>query len=77
MFKSKNSKEAEFGTVNIKCSVFLNEEQKTLLNQHFGHSRFVYNWAIDLNNERYKNNEQTLSYVNLSKLLPKLKEEKA
>lgn len=75
MFKSKNSKEAEFGTVNIKCSVFLNKEQETLLNQHFGHSRFVYNWAVSLNKELYDKEKRSLSYVELQNKMKLLKEE--
>ena len=77
MFKKSNSFESNgLNTVNIKCSIIIPKQKEELLNKYFGHSRYIYNWAIDLNNERYKNNEQTLNYVNLSKLLPSLKKEK-
>ena len=62
-------------TVNIKCSIDIHISKQELLNKHFGHCRFVYNWAIDYNKERYKNNEIPFNYVNLAKLLPQLKEE--
>lgn len=61
-------------TVNIKCRVFITDEK--LLNEHFGHCRYIFNWAIDHNKERYRNGEKSLSAFSLAKLLPQLKKNK-
>ena len=74
MFKKSNSfKRDSSNTVNIKCSIDIPVSKLELLNKHFGHSRFIYNWAIDFNTDRYKNNLQQYNFVNLAKELPKLK----
>ena len=74
MFKKSNSfKSDSSNTVNIKCSIDIPVSKLELLNKHFGHSRFIYNWAIDFNTDRYKNNLQQYNFVNLAKELPKLK----
>ena len=75
MFKKGTSDINSMNTVNIKCNIDIPVSKQELLNKHFGHCRFIYNWAIDYNKERYKNNETSFNYVNLAKLLPQLKEE--
>jgi putative transposase len=75
MQKRKGSFESNAcNTVNIKCQIFIEDEE--LLNQHFGHCRYIYNWAIDYNQKRYKTGEKALSAFSLAKLLPQLKEDK-
>ena len=61
-------------TVNIQCRTFINDIE--LLNKHFGHTRYIYNWAIDYNKELYKNGEKAQSVFSLSNQLPSLKNEK-
>ena len=64
----------ETNTVNIQGRILI--EDVELLMQHFGHSRYVYNWCIDYNNDRYKNGQKALNAFDLIKLLPVLKKEK-
>lgn len=60
-----------------KFRIYPTDEQKVLLNQHFGAVRFIYNWALDLNQKRYAVNQKYLNSIGLccSGDLVKLKEE--
>ncbi len=75
MFKGKNSSVSEYGSVNIKMLLLLTEEQQSLINKYFGHSRFIYNKMLDYNKELYKNEKRSLSYIELQNLLPIWKKE--
>jgi len=50
-----------------------NEEQKILLNKHFGCVRFIYNYFLNKRNEEYKDNKITISYYDNCADLTKLK----
>ena len=63
----------QMNTVNIKCRIFIDDTE--LLNKHFGHARFVFNWAVDLNKTRYANGEKALNAYDLSNLLPAMKKD--
>ena len=63
MFKKNSNFSANsMDIVNIKCSADIPVSKLELLNQHFGHCRFIYNWEIDYNKERHKNNETASGY---------------
>ncbi|WP_228284778.1 helix-turn-helix domain-containing protein [Acinetobacter pollinis] len=38
----------------VKCRIHPNKNQQVLIQQHFGCARFVYNWALALQNRYYK-----------------------
>lgn len=61
----------------IQCKLYPNKAQKALLQQTFGHTRFIWNTMLDMLIERYRNNPQLplLSYSTLSSMLPQLKRE--
>ena len=50
------------------------DEQKALLEQHFGCCRFVYNWALNLKEQTYHNDGTSLSQGEISAMLLPLKE---
>lgn len=50
-------------------------KQQTQLNQFFGCARFVYNWGLNQKVEQYKQNKQTIGYVELAHQLTLLKKQ--
>ncbi|GLR64141.1 RNA-guided endonuclease TnpB family protein [Marinospirillum insulare] len=44
-----------------KYRLYPNREQRVLIEKHFGCTRFVYNWALGLQNDYYKANGKSLS----------------
>jgi len=50
------------------------EEQKVLMNKHFGCTRFIYNWALDIKQKHYAETKKTISAYDIVKRLPELKE---
>jgi len=52
-----------------------NEEQKVLLNKHFGSIRFIYNHFLNERKREYKTNKQTLNYYDNAKSLTELKKQ--
>ena len=78
MYKSKSAKKAENGTVNIKMLALLTDKQKEMLPRYFGHSRFVYNYCLQYNQELYKKEKRSLNYrrTNRHKLNGKSKAKK-
>ena len=50
-------------------------EQAQILAQTFGCSRYVYNWALDLRTQTYRESGESLNYYDLSCALTKLKRE--
>lgn len=63
--------------MGIQARIYPNRQQQHLLQQTFGHSRFIWNKMLSMLNERYLNNPDVtmLSYNKLSSLLPQLKRE--
>lgn len=53
-----------------------NNEQKILLEKHFGASRWIYNYGLKRKIESYQKDKQKISCFDLMKDLPKLKKEK-
>lgn len=59
---------------SFKFEVYLTIEQQSKLEQSFGSSRYVYNWALALKEESFKNKEK-LSRFDIQAKLPNLKKE--
>jgi len=61
----------------IEGKIYPNKEQHILINQTFGHSRFVWNQMLSMLNTRYENNPDLdmLSFNKLSSLLTQMKKE--
>lgn len=51
------------------------EDQKVLLNKHFGSIRFIYNHFLNERKREYETNKQTLNYYDNAKSLTKLKKQ--
>ena len=52
-----------------KYRIYPTADQKILFAKTFGCCRFVYNWALNLKIESYKNNNESLSNVYLTNLM--------
>ena len=76
MINFPNRKKAKFGTVNIKMKLYPNSNQLHLLSKYFGCSRYIYNWAINYNQELYKKEKRSLDYCKLANLLKNFKNQK-
>lgn len=61
----------------IKGKIYPNQQQQSLIDMTFGHTRFVWNQMLGMINERYKNNPllSSLKKKQLSALLTQLKRE--
>ena len=73
MFKRKGYKGPQFGLEQIQCEIDVADPVP--YTKMFGCCRFVYNWALAFNKERYANGEKHLGYVELQNMLPALKKE--
>lgn len=60
---------------SYKYKIKPNEEQKVLLNKHFGSIRFAYNYFLNERKVEYETNKQTLNYNDNSSALTKLKKQ--
>ena len=49
------------------------EDQKILLNKHFGSVRFVYNYFLNQRKEEYLNGKKSLNYYDQAKYLTDIK----
>jgi len=58
-----------------KFRMYPNKEQKSLIENHFGACRFVYNRALELKLKSYEIEGKSLSRFALNKMLPELKKE--
>lgn len=58
-----------------KFRLYPNKLQEDLLQQHFGHCRFVYNHFLEVKIKHYKETKKTITWQDLATQLPKLKEE--
>jgi len=52
-----------------------NEEQKVLLNKHFGSIRFAYNYFLNERKKEYETNKQSLNYYDNARELTELKKQ--
>jgi putative transposase len=60
---------------SYKYKINPNEEQKVLLNKHFGSIRFIYNHFLNERKREYETNKQTLNYYDNAKSLTELKKQ--
>lgn len=60
----------------FKYRFYPTEEQKAVLAKVFGHTRFVWNWALELRTDSYYEEGQNLTYTDTSRKLTELKKEK-
>ena len=58
---------------SFKYKIKPNEDQKVLLNKHFGSVRFIYNYYLNERKVEYETNKQTLNYYDNANSLTKLK----
>ena len=58
-----------------KLRLFPTKEQEVLLNQHFGHSRWVYNHFLNERKEQYQADKKSDNYYKQAATLTKLKKE--
>ena len=59
----------------FKYRIFPTNSQKELIHKHIGHSRLVYNLALETKNAAYIGNNHNYSAFDLIKQLPELKKE--
>jgi putative transposase len=57
----------------FKYRLYPTNKQRILLNKHFGCSRFVYNWGLETRIKEYQETQTSLSCIELSARLTKLK----
>jgi putative transposase len=60
---------------SYKYRIYPTKKQETLLNKHFGATRFVYNLALEVKQIAYNTNKTNLGAFRLMKQLPDLKKE--
>ena len=60
---------------SYKYKINPNEDQKVLLNKHFGSIRFVYNYFLNERKREYETNKNTINYYDNSKSLTELKKQ--
>jgi putative transposase len=60
----------------FKYRFYPTEEQEAVLANVFGHTRFVWNWALELRTESYYEEGKSLTYTDTSRKLTELKKEK-
>lgn len=58
-----------------KYRIYPNEEQKVLLEKHFGCTRLLYNLGLECRTMAYSGNKKTLNFFDLANQLKELKEE--
>jgi len=59
----------------FKYRLYPNQEQQEIFAKHFGCTRFVYNWGLDLKTKEYIATKKTLSYFDLANKLAEKKKE--
>ena len=60
---------------SFKYRIYPNEEQRILLEKHFGCTRFVYNYFLDYKQTQYKTTGTSGTYNQIAKELINLKED--
>lgn len=58
-----------------KYRIYPNNEQRQKIAQHFGYTRFVYNWGLETKISAYQKDKESLAYFDLANRLKSLKEE--
>jgi putative transposase len=60
---------------SFKYRIYPNEDQKTLIEKHFGCVRFVYNWSLQNRIEYYQETKKTKKRFSIQSELPELKKQ--
>ncbi len=60
----------------FKYRFYPTDRQKAVLAKVFGHTRYVWNWALELRTNAYYEEGESLSYTDTAKRLTDLKKEK-
>ncbi|MCS4040816.1 RNA-guided endonuclease InsQ/TnpB family protein [Salinibacter ruber] len=60
----------------FKYQFYPTDKQKAVLAKVFGHTRYVWNWALELRTDAYYEEGESLSYTDTAKRLTDLKKEK-
>lgn len=58
-----------------KYRIYPDEQQKELLEKHFGCARFIYNFALETKSTSYLGSKKSLSFFELNKQLTDLKKD--
>lgn len=56
-----------------KFRIYPNGEEEVLINKHFGCTRFIYNWGLNLKNETYQKEKKNLGRFAIQAEIPKMK----
>ena len=56
-----------------KLRLYPSPEQEAALARWFGHSRWVWNWALDARRKAYRRRGETLTSIDLSSMLTRIK----
>lgn len=59
----------------LKIRLYPTKEQEILFYKHIGCQRYIYNWALNLNNELYKKDKKKYSSTVLGKMLTQYKKQ--
>ena len=62
---------------SFKIRIYPNQEQQILIDKTFGHTRYLYNFILNLRQKLYDNFELFLRYNNACKILTELKKHKS
>lgn len=61
---------------SFKVRIYPNQEQQTLINKTFGHTRYLYNFMLNLKQKLYNFYKINITYNNMCKILTELKKQK-
>ena len=59
----------------LKIRLYPTKEQEILFYKHINCQRYIYNWALSINNELYKENQKKYSCNELGKILTQHKKD--
>lgn len=62
---------------SFKIRIYPNQEQQALIDKTFGHTRYLYNFMLNLKQKLYKFSKLSLRYYDASKILTELKKHKS
>lgn len=62
---------------SFKVRIYPNQKQQALINKTFGHTRYLYNFMLNLKQKLYKFSKLSLRYYDASKILTELKKHRS
>ena len=62
---------------SFKVRIYPNQKQQALIDKTFGHTRYLYNFMLNLKQKLYKFSKLSLRYYDASKILTELKKHKS